>query len=127
MSSFPARKGVKMKRIAFVVPMLLATSSFALADPPAKQPTPKAVAGRAIEGGRQVLPPATGLQRPGTQAVLPADPQRARLPPMNKGFTTRKEPFSPQVQITEEQAKKLIDYLAAEGFLDRAAERKPEP
>ena len=37
----------------------------------------------------------------------------------------RKKPFSPQVQITEEQAKKVIDHLAAEGFLDQADELKP--
>ncbi len=37
----------------------------------------------------------------------------------------RHNAFMPQAQISEEQAQKIIDYLAAGSFLDRAEERKP--
>src|SRR5207302_1110217 len=35
------------------------------------------------------------------------------------------DPFHPVVQISEEEAVKLIDHLAVEGFLDRARDEAP--
>ena len=115
-----------MKRIVFVVPMLLATSGFALADPPPKESTPKAAArAEQLKAGVKSFRLRLDYNGESDKPYYSLTLSVPGLPPMDKGFTTRKEPFSPQVQITEEQAKKVIDYLAAEGFLDRADERKP--
>ena len=115
----PAGKGVKMKRIAFVMPMMLAS-----------RPLPSPI--RRPNSRRPRLPPGEQLKAAVKSFRLRLDYNGQERKPFYR-FTLSvppvgdnpKEPFSPQVQVTEEQAKKVIDFLAADGFLDQADDLEP--
>jgi hypothetical protein len=89
-------------------------------SPPAKRPTPKAATRRdqlreAVKSFRLRLEYNGDQDKPYYNLTLTV-PSVAH---------DRKNAFCPQVQITEEQAKRIIDHLATDGFLDQADDLKP--
>jgi hypothetical protein len=109
-----------MKTNRFVLPVILAAFGFAQANLYAGQPSPKAAA-RADQLKAGVKSFRLQLDYNGEQDkpyynVILSVPGIAY---------DRKNAFYPQVQITEEQAKKVIDYWATAGVLDRADDLKP--
>jgi hypothetical protein len=89
-------------------------------SPPANRPTPRAAARRdrlreALKSFRLQLEYNGDQDKPYYNLTLTV-PSVAH---------DRKNAFHPQSQITEEQAKRIIEYLAADGFLDQADDLKP--
>lgn len=101
---------------------LTSTVSIEFTDalPPSNRPTPRAAARRdqlreAVKSFRLQLEYNGSQDKPYYNLTLTV-PSVAH---------DRKNAFHPQVQITEEQAKRIIEYLATEGFLDQADDLKP--
>ncbi len=108
-----------MKTIIFMLSITLAGYGFA-ADPPAKQPTAKAAA-RSDQLTAAIKSFRLQLEYNGSQ-----DKPYYNLTLSVPGIAyDRKNAFYPQVRITEEQAQRVIDYLANEGLLDQADDLKP--
>lgn len=112
---------MKAPLLVVIGALLLSLASTAYAEPPATQPS-KLATERAEALKKEIKGFTLRLYYYGEEDRLyprlflsvPTIPDRTKSP-----FNTL------EAQITEDQAKKLIDYLAIEGFLDRA--KLPEP
>jgi hypothetical protein len=105
-----------MKTIVFVLSITLAGYGFAHAEPPAKQPTPKAVT-RANDMKQAVRHFGLHLTFRGE-----SDKPYYHLILSVQGGWGKPDRFYQQAKITQGQAVKIIDHLVAYGFFDRAAE-----
>ena len=106
-----------MKTIVFVLSITLAGLGFAYADPAEKQPTPKAA--------RQVNDLKRAVNHFGLHLYFRGKTEKPYYFNLTLSVTGGWHSDSPnytQSKITSEQAKKIIDYLGTEGFLDQAVE-----
>ena len=104
-----------MKIVVFVLSITLAGYGLA-AEPPVKQPTPKAIA-EAKEMKRAVRYFGLHLNFRGETDK----PYYHLILSVQGGWGTPDRSYQ-QVKITTEQAEKIIDHLVADGFFDRAVE-----